>query len=103
MSLKVKLVRSMSGHTENHRETLRGLGLTRVGRERVLQDTPAVRGMIDKVQYLIEWSETNEEFKPFGRRSRQKAQKAAKGPMPGRAVQERALQTAPAQPKGTLR
>jgi large subunit ribosomal protein L30 len=77
MSLKVKLVRSMSGHTENHRATLRGLGLTRVGRERVLQDTPAIRGMIDKVQYLIEWSETNEEFKPFGRRARQKAQKAA--------------------------
>jgi large subunit ribosomal protein L30 len=77
MSLKVKLVRSMSGHTENHRETLRGLGLTRVGRERVLQDTPAIRGMIDRVQYLIEWSETNEEFKPFGRRARQKAQKAA--------------------------
>ena len=33
MALKVKLVRSMSGHTENHRETLRGLGLTRVGKE----------------------------------------------------------------------
>jgi large subunit ribosomal protein L30 len=77
MSLKVKLVRSMSGHTERHRETLRGLGLTRVGRVRVLQDTPAIRGMIDKVSYLIEWSQTQEEFKPFGRRSRQKAQKAA--------------------------
>jgi large subunit ribosomal protein L30 len=77
MSLKVKLVRGMSGHTERHRETLRGLGLTRVGRERVLQDTPAIRGMIEKVAYLIEWSETNEEFKPFGRRSRQKAQAAA--------------------------
>ncbi|OLD36349.1 MAG: 50S ribosomal protein L30 [Myxococcales bacterium 13_1_40CM_2_68_15] len=77
MSLKVKLVRGMSGHTEKHRETLRGLGLTRVGRERVLQDTPAIRGMIEKVAYLIEWSETNEEFKPFGRRSRQQAQKAA--------------------------
>jgi large subunit ribosomal protein L30 len=77
MSLKVKLVRGMSGHTEKHRETLRGLGLTRVGRERVLQDTPAIRGMIDKVAYLIEWSETNEEFKPFGRRSRAKSQKAA--------------------------
>ena len=77
MSLKVKLVRGMSGHTERHRETLRGLGLTRVGRERVLQDTPAIRGMIDKVAYLIEWSETNEEFKPFGRRSRQQAQKTA--------------------------
>ena len=77
MALKVKLVRGMSGHTEKHRETLRGLGLTRVGRERVLQDTPAIRGMIDKVGYLIEWTETNEEFKPFGRRFRQKAQKAA--------------------------
>jgi large subunit ribosomal protein L30 len=79
MSLRVKLVRGMSGHTERHRETLRGLGLTRVGRERVLQDTPAIRGMIEKVAYLIEWSETNEEFKPFGRRSRQNSQKAASG------------------------
>jgi large subunit ribosomal protein L30 len=77
MSLKVKMVRSMSGHTERHRETLRGLGLTRVGRERVLQDTPAIRGMIDKVSYLVEWSETQDEFKPFGRRARQKAQHAA--------------------------
>jgi large subunit ribosomal protein L30 len=79
MSIKVKLVRSMSGHTEKHRATLRGLGLTRVGRERVLQDTPAIRGMINQVQYLVEWSQTNEEFKPFGRRFREKAQKAAAG------------------------
>ena len=77
MSLKVKLVRGMSGHTEKHRETLRGLGLTRVGRERVLQDTPAIRGMIDKVAYLIEWSETPEAFTPFGRRFRKKQQRAA--------------------------
>ena len=69
MSLKVKLVRGMSGHTESHRATLRGLGLTRVGRERVLQDTPAIRGMINKVAYLVEWSETKDEFKPFGRRA----------------------------------
>jgi len=73
MALKVKLVKSMSGHTENHRATLRGLGLTRVGRERVLQDTPSVRGMIDKVSYLVEWSETKEQFKPFGRRAMAKA------------------------------
>jgi large subunit ribosomal protein L30 len=77
MALKVKLLRSMSGHTEQHRETLRGLGLTRVGKERVLQDTPSVRGMIKVVGYLIEWSETNEQFKPFGRRQAAKAQKAA--------------------------
>ena len=79
MSLKVKLVRSMSGHTEKHRETLRGLGLTRVGRERVLQDTPAVRGMINRVAYLVEWSEASDEFKPFGRRALAKQRtKAAK-------------------------
>jgi large subunit ribosomal protein L30 len=77
MGLKVKLVRSMSGHTEKHRETLRGMGLTRVGKERVLQDTPSVRGMINRVAYLIEWSEVKEEFKPFGRRSAAKRQKAA--------------------------
>ena len=77
MALRVKLVRGMSGHTEKVRETLRGLGLTRVGRERVLQDTKAIRGMIDQVAYLIEWSRTDEEFKPFGRRSRAKAQRAA--------------------------
>jgi large subunit ribosomal protein L30 len=77
MSLKVKLVRSMSGHTEKHRETLRGLGLGKVGRERILQDTPSVRGMINQVSYLVEWSETDEPFKPFGRRSLAKSQKAA--------------------------
>ena len=78
MALKVKLIRSMSGHTENHRATLRGLGLTRVGRERVLQDTPAIRGMIDKVSYLVQWSETKEQFKPFGRRAMAKAGTKAK-------------------------
>jgi large subunit ribosomal protein L30 len=76
-ALKVKLVRSMSGHTETHRETLRGLGLTRVGMERLVQDTKATRGMISQIAYLIEWSETNEEWKPFGRRQRRKAQNAA--------------------------
>ena len=76
MSLKVKLVRSMSGHTEKHRATLRGLGLTRVGKERVLEDTPAIRGMIDAVSYLVEWSESKEQFKPFGRRAMAKQQKA---------------------------
>ena len=50
--------------------------------EVAMQDTPAMRGMIDKVSYLIEWSETNEEFKPFGRRSLAKAQRAASAKQP---------------------
>jgi len=66
-ALKVKLVRGMSGHTERHRETLRALGLTKVGRERILPDNPSTRGMIRQVSYLVEWSATDVEFKPFGR------------------------------------
>jgi large subunit ribosomal protein L30 len=76
MSLKVKLVKSMSGHTERHRGTLRGLGLTSVGKERILPDNPAIRGMVNQVSYLLEWSETSEAFKPFGKRSQKKSTKA---------------------------
>jgi large subunit ribosomal protein L30 len=80
MALRVKLVRGLSGHPEDHRATVRGLGLTKVGRERILQDTPAIRGMVAKVGYLLKVQETPEEFKPFGRRFRSKQQReAAKG------------------------
>jgi large subunit ribosomal protein L30 len=79
MALRVKLVRGLSGHPEDHRATVRGLGLTKVGRERILQDTPAIRGMVGKVAYLLSVEETSEEFKPFGRRSRAKQQREASG------------------------
>ena len=74
MAIKVTLVRSMSGHTEKHRETLRGLGLTRVGKTRIVQDTPATRGMVDAVKYLLQVEETKEPFVPFGRRFHKKNQ-----------------------------
>jgi len=67
-ALKVKLVKSMSGHIESHRATLRGLGLKTLGTERIVPDNAAIRGMIAKVAYLIEWSETKEAFKPFSGR-----------------------------------
>jgi large subunit ribosomal protein L30 len=67
-AIKVTLVKSMSGHTQKHRDTLRGLGLTRRGMTRILPDTPATRGMIKQVAYLLEVSETAEAFKPFGKR-----------------------------------
>jgi large subunit ribosomal protein L30 len=67
-ALKVTLVRSMSGHTKKHRDTLTGLGLTRRGMTRLVPDTAATRGMVNQVAYLLEWSETNEAFKPFGKR-----------------------------------
>jgi len=77
MSLRVKLVRGLSGHPEDHRATVRGLGLTKVGRERILPDTKDIRGMVNKVSYLLSVEETSEEFKPFGRRSLAKQQREA--------------------------
>jgi large subunit ribosomal protein L30 len=52
-TLKVQLVRSPIGTKEAHRATLRGLGLRRLNSVRELEDTPAVRGMINKVDYLV--------------------------------------------------
>ncbi len=52
-TIKVKLVKGLIGTKQSHRATVRGLGLRRVNSERVLEDTPAVRGMINKVAYLV--------------------------------------------------
>ena len=52
-TVTVKLVKSPIGCKQSHRDTVRGLGLRRVNSERVLEDTPAVRGMINKVAYLV--------------------------------------------------
>ena len=51
--IKVTLVRSVIGTKQDHRDTVRGLGLRRVNSSRVLQDTPEIRGMIRKVDYLV--------------------------------------------------
>ncbi len=53
-TLTVKLVRSVAGTRESHRATVRGLGLRKTNSTRVLEDTPAVRGMINKVAYLVQ-------------------------------------------------
>jgi large subunit ribosomal protein L30 len=52
-TIKVKLVRSPIGCKQSHRDTVRGLGLRRLNSVRELQDTPAVRGMVDKISYLV--------------------------------------------------
>ena len=52
-TVKVQLVKSLIGTRESHRATVRGRGLRRLNSVSVLQDTPAVRGMINKVSYLV--------------------------------------------------
>jgi len=53
-TITVKLVRSPIGKRSDHRATVLGLGLKKIHQTRVLEDTPAVRGMITKVQYLVQ-------------------------------------------------
>jgi len=51
--LKVRQVRSGVGGKQNHRDTLRTLGLKRIGDESVREDRPEVRGMIRTVTHLV--------------------------------------------------
>jgi len=51
--IKVKLVKSTAGCKTGHRATVRGLGLRRLNQTVELVDTPAVRGMIETVAYLV--------------------------------------------------
>jgi large subunit ribosomal protein L30 len=52
-TIRIKLVRSPIGTNRRVRETLRGLGLTRVGRERQVRRTPEVQGMLRRVAHLV--------------------------------------------------
>ena len=52
--IKVKLVKSPAGCKQSHRDTVRGLGLKRMHHTVELEDTPSVRGMINKVYYLVQ-------------------------------------------------
>lgn len=53
MALKVKLVRSQASTPQDQRDTVRGLGLNKLNSEKILKDTPAIRGMIAKVSHLV--------------------------------------------------
>jgi len=51
--IKVTLIKSLIGTKQSHRATVRGLGLRGISSSAELEDTPAVRGMINKVYYLV--------------------------------------------------
>ncbi|MCX7189609.1 MAG: 50S ribosomal protein L30 [Methylotenera sp.] len=52
-TIKVTLVKSTIGRIEAHKATVRGLGLRRIRHTVELQDTPAIRGMLNAVNYLV--------------------------------------------------
>ena len=60
-ALKITLVKSMIGRPEKHRRVLRGMGLTRLNKTVVLEDTASIRGMINKVTHLVKAEEYTHE------------------------------------------
>jgi large subunit ribosomal protein L30 len=52
-TVRVQLIRSPIGCKESHRATVRGLGLRKIRSVSELQDTPEVRGMINRISYLV--------------------------------------------------
>ena len=52
-TIKLTLIRSGIGKNKKVRETLRGLGLTKLHKTVTLKNTPAIRGMIEKVAFLV--------------------------------------------------
>lgn len=53
-TVTVKLIKSVSGRLKSHKACVKGLGLRKIGHSVTLEDTPSVRGMINKVNYLLE-------------------------------------------------
>ena len=53
VTLRVKQIGSPIGRTKDQLATLKGLGLNKMHRERELEDTPSVRGMINKIPHLV--------------------------------------------------
>jgi large subunit ribosomal protein L30 len=74
-AIQVKLVRGLAGCPESHCLTVRGMGLKKRDSTKILPDTPATMGMIDKVSYLVEWKRVDEP-PPKGRAARKKTAKA---------------------------
>ena len=51
--IKVTLIKSVNRRTKQHRSCVGGLGLRRIGQSVIVDDTPEIRGMIDKAYYLL--------------------------------------------------
>lgn len=61
--IKVTQKRSINGKRSDHRRTIRALGLRRINHEVIHEDTPAIRGMIHKVSYMVEVEEVKSRSK----------------------------------------
>lgn len=51
--IKITLIRSLCGKPEQQRKIVRGMGLTKLNKTVELEDTPSIRGMVNKVPHLV--------------------------------------------------
>lgn len=58
--LRITLIRSFVGRPEKQRQVLRGMGLTKLNRTVILEDTPQIRGMVKKVSHLVKTEEVED-------------------------------------------
>lgn len=56
--IRIKLIRSTIGRLASHKACVKGLGLRRMNHEVEVMDTPENRGMINKIEYLLEVQES---------------------------------------------
>lgn len=61
--LKITLIKSMVGRPEKQRKVLRGMGLTKLNKSVLLNDTPSIRGMVNAVSHLVKAEEKTDEAK----------------------------------------
>lgn len=61
MKVKVTQTRSTINRIEDHKKVIKALGLGKIGKSRIHNDTPSLRGMINKVAYLLKVEELKEE------------------------------------------
>ncbi|MEM9227159.1 MAG: 50S ribosomal protein L30 [Verrucomicrobiota bacterium] len=52
-TIKVTQIRSVNGRLKSHKACIAGLGLRRIGHTVEVEDTPSIRGMINKVNYML--------------------------------------------------
>ncbi len=55
--IKITLMKSTAGRLKSHKASVKGLGLRRIRHSVVLDDTPCIRGMINRVAYLLQVEE----------------------------------------------
>jgi large subunit ribosomal protein L30 len=61
--LKITLKKSLIDKQKKHKQTLKALGLTKIGKTRIFPDNDAIRGMVDQVSYMVEVEEIEHEVK----------------------------------------